>query len=132
MQKTTDLALEARVRDKLAAKDPAGIPKHVADFQKESWSYSFTKYPFSGDPIELENLSDFDSIAIKLAIARFRKGGMAFVHLEQYLADVSNMVGYGILPIASYVQLKLVRSLTNSRIRSRLSTRKPFDLCAVF
>ena len=65
MQKTTDLTLEAKVREKQAAKDPTGIPVHVSKFQNESWSYSFTKYPYSGDPAELENLSDLDAIAIK-------------------------------------------------------------------
>ena len=42
------------------------------------------------------------------------------------------MVGYSAMPIASYVQLKLMRSLMNSRIRSRLSSRKAFDQSATF
>ena len=57
---------------------------------------------------------------------------MAFVHLEQYLVDVGNFVGYGTMPVASYVQLKLVRSLMNNQRRSRLSSRKSFDQSAVF
>ena len=56
-------------------------------------SYSFTRYPYSGNPAELENVSDLDAIALKMAIALLGKGGMALVHLEQYLADVANMVG---------------------------------------
>ena len=77
-------------------------------------------------------MSDLDAIALKMAIALLGKGGMALVHLEQYLADVANMVGYGTMPIASFVQLKLMKSLTESRIRSRLSNRKPFDQSATF
>ena len=69
MQKTTDLMLEARIRDKQVAKDPVNIPDFVKLFQNESWSYCFAKYPYSGDPIELENLSQLDSMALKMAIA---------------------------------------------------------------
>ena len=132
VQKTTDLTLEARMLDKQVAKDPTDIPEHVTLIQNQSSSYSFTRYPYSGNPAELENVSDLDAIALKMAIALLGKGGMALVHLEQYLADVANMVGYGTMPIASFVQLKLMKSLTESRIRSRLSSRKPFEQSATF
>ena len=48
-------------------------------------------------------MSDLDAIALKMAIALLGKGGMALVHLEQYLADVANMIGYGTMSIASFV-----------------------------
>ena len=69
MQNTTELTLEARVRDNQVAKDPANIPNFVKLFQNSSWSYSFANYPYSGDPMELENLSDLACIAINMAIA---------------------------------------------------------------
>ena len=100
VQKTTDLTLEARMLENQVAKDPTDIPEHVTLFQNENQSYSFAKFPYSGDPIELENLSDFDSIDLKMAIAYL---GKDFVHLEYYLADIRNMVGYGTLTIASNV-----------------------------
>ena len=82
MQKTTELTLEAQVLDKQVTKDPVDIPEHVTLIQNACKSYCFTKFPYSGDPNELENLSEFDSIALKLAIARLGKGGMGLVYLE--------------------------------------------------
>ena len=57
-------------------------------------------------------------------------GGVPLVYLEQYLVDVSNFVGYQTMPVALWVQLKLVRSPNNSRRRSRLTNRKPFEFSA--
>ena len=78
----------------------------------------------------LENLSDVDSMALKMAVDEFKMGGVPLVYLEQYLVDVSNFVGYQTMPVALWVQLKLVRSLNSSRRRSRLTNRKPFELSA--
>ena len=78
----------------------------------------------------LENLSDVDSMALKMAVDEFKMGGVPLVYLEQYLVDVSNFVGYQTMPVALWVQLKLVRSPNNSRRRSRLTNRKPFELSA--
>ena len=78
----------------------------------------------------LENLSDVDSMALKMAVDEFKMGGVPLVYLEQYLVDVSNFVGYQTMPVVLWVQLKLVRSPNNSRRRSRLTNRKPFELSA--
>ena len=48
--------------------DPATAPEHVARFLEQNWSYGFANFPYSGDPSELENLSDFDSMAVKMTV----------------------------------------------------------------
>ena len=63
-----DPTLEGRVDDVQMAMDPIDLPNHVTLFQKENWAFSFADYPYSGDPTVLENLSDVDSIALKMAI----------------------------------------------------------------
>ena len=74
--------------------DPADTPEHVARFISQNWSYGFADFPYSGDASELENLSDMDSMAVKMTVDNLDIGGTTFVYLEQYLADVSNFVGY--------------------------------------
>jgi len=130
MQQTIDPTLEGLVDDVQMSTDPIGIPYHVTLFQAENWAFAFADYPYSGDPMVLENLSDVDSMALKMAVDEFKMGGVPLVYLEQYLVDVSNFVGYQTMPVVLWVQLKLVRSPNNSRRRSRLTNRKPFEFSA--
>ena len=48
--------------------NPADTPEHVTRFVDQNWSYGFADYPFSGDPSDLENLSDMDSMAVKMTV----------------------------------------------------------------
>ena len=82
MQQTIDTTLEGRVDDVQMAMDPIGIPNHVTLFQAENWTFAFADYPYSGDPMVLENLSDVDSMALKMAVDEFKMGGVPLVYLE--------------------------------------------------
>ena len=68
MQQTMDPTLEGLVDDVQMSTDPIGIPYHVTLFQAENWAFAFADYPYSGDPMVLENLSDVDSMALKMAV----------------------------------------------------------------
>ena len=100
MQQTLELTLEGRVRDVQIAQDLLGAPDHVTKFQTQNWAYGFADYPYSGDPMEIENLSDLNSMAVKMAVDEYGSGGVAFIYLEQYLVDVGNYIGYQSMPVA--------------------------------
>ena len=50
--------------------------------------------------MEIENLSDLNSMAVKMAVDEYGSGGVAFIYLEQYLVDVGNYIGYQSMPVA--------------------------------
>ena len=68
MQQTMDIALEGRAQDVQVVMDPAGAPEHVTRFLMENWAYGLADYPYSGEPKDLHNLSDMDSMAVKMTV----------------------------------------------------------------
>ena len=68
MHQTVELALEGRAQDVQVVMDPDSTPEHVKRFTNQNWSYGFSNYPYSGDSSELENLSDMDSMAVKMTV----------------------------------------------------------------
>ena len=83
--------------------------------------------------MKLENLSDFDSIAINLALnGESQQINIdPFIYLEDFVIDLTNLVAFKKNCIDGGA-FKLVKTESNDRTRSRLNNRKPFDLTAAF
>ena len=101
MKTTTKYALEGRLLDAKVQEDPSSIPNHVNSFREACWTHAVTPHPFSGDQIDLENLSDLDSMAINLGIDEWRKGKKkTLINLQWLVVDIANEVAMGVAPIA--------------------------------
>ena len=78
-------------------------------------------------------LTDLDCIAIREAkkFLEAHPGSSPILHLEDLVIDVSNMVAYWRNSPYAYIQFKVFATANNERTRSRLSSRKPFDVATV-
>lgn len=74
--------------------------------------------------------SDFDSMAIHETKQKFEDQPLLspWVHLANFIIDVSNMLAYPRDFPFGIIAFKVVRTDGNDRSRSRLSSRKPLDM----
>ena len=64
MQSTTNKAIRGCLKDLHRAEYPAVMPNHVTNFVRENWAWAVTRFPYSGNEQDLENLTDIDSMMI--------------------------------------------------------------------
>ena len=100
--------------------------------KKANWSYGIKKFSLSKEETRLDLFSDLDSIAIEEAKQRWEKQRRKspWVHLEDFIVDVGNMVAYPRFSPLGLVAFKVVRTDHNDRARSRISSRKPLDMAS--
>ena len=128
MKATTKEALEGSLEDSKVNDDLKDMPDHVKRMNQANKTFAVVPI-HSKEDTEPENLSDFDSMAIKIAIDLFEKEKKSpFVHLQWLVADIANEVAMGVAPIAKQVEFKIVSTKTNDRRRSRITQRKAFDI----
>ena len=102
----------------------------ASKLKEANWSYGIKKFTFSNDAEQLELFSDFDCIAIHEACQKLEEQPYSspFVHLQDFIVDVGNMMAYPRFSPLGLIAFKVVRTDQNDRTRSRLSSRKPLDM----
>lgn len=92
-----------------------------------NWSYSVALVTKKGVSSHRELLSDLDSLAInvKLLLLGYDTSDThPFVHLNNYIIDIENMIGFMDNVGTAKNRVKVMRTVSNDRRRSRLSAQK--------
>ena len=101
MKATTKEALEDCIEDSKVNEDLKDMPDHVNRMNQANKTFAVVPI-YSKEDTEPENLSDFDSMAIKIGFDLFEKDKKknSIVHLQWLVADIANEVAVGVAPIA--------------------------------
>ena len=122
--------MDGFVEDVVDSNAQQELSEVASKLKEANWSYGIKKFSCSEDSKHVEVFSDFDCMAIHSAKQRFEEQPhlSPWVHLADFIVDVSNMLAYPRFSPYGLIAFKVVRTDHNDRTRSRLSSRKPLDM----